>query len=907
MRVPPRLATWLLCRLSPSARRSEVEGDLLEAFEGWDSKGDAYAWLRYWREVLLIVLWRPVAAWRRARDGRSPSILLGSSIGHRGADVLQPRIQDVRYGIRTLVRSPGFAVVAVLILGLGIGANATMYTVVNSLFVQSPPLIHHPDRLVGFTLTDEGGLNSYFAYPDYEFYRENNDVFSGVLAYNGGGSAVAVGLRDEIVQAEAWNVSYNFFDVLGVAPVEGRAFIREEGETPGEHAVVVVSHGFWTRHLGGDRAALDRTIQLNGRPFRVVGVVPQGFRGPSAVDPAPDLYLPLMMIGAISPGGEEWLRHIDGNISLSHQVVGRLRDGTDFETARAHMDVLQARWESAFAPWISTVFDRGDGQIEPYRVGIVPRFHLTPRQGERLARMLTPLFLAVGAVLLIACANIAILLLARASARQREMGIRAALGASRTRVVVQLLTESLLLAGIGGALGIAVALWAAGLAAGLIPMTFAGDFRPDLSVVGFTMALSAGAAVLFGLVPALQLSRSDIAAFLQRQGHGKSRTTLRNALVVAQLTISIVLVTGAGLFVRSLLNAQNVDLGFDKHNRLLLSVVPANHGYDEEQGREFVRVMLDQFQSMSGVRSATTTDRTPFRGRWTSGFTAPGTAYGEDRFRSGFNRVGPGYFRTFGIPIVAGRDFSDDDDEVGPNAVIVNEHVAQQVWPGESAVGKTILRGEREWTVVGVARNAVYYDIGEDTWAQTYHPYFQNYRTRVTFAVATEADPLAMVRQVEQVIRDFDPNIAIFSVRTLEDVVADELGQLRVMAILIVLFGLLALTLSAVGLYAVQSFLVARRTREIGIRMALGAVRRQVAGGVVSRGVLLASVGVVVGLVAAYASAQLIQGLLFDVPARDPATFGAVAIVLLVVAGLSSLLPALRASRVDPVEALREE
>jgi predicted permease len=569
------------------------------------------------------------------------------------------------------------------------------------------------------------------------------------------------------------------------------------------------------------------------------------------------------------------------------------------------MSVLQARWETGLASWIESTFDEDN---EPYRVAVAEHFHLTRRRAEQLRQFLTPLFLAVGAVLLIACANIAILLLARASARQREMGIRAALGASRARVVAQLLTESLLLAGLGSAFGIAIAYWAANLAAGLIPMSFAGDFRPDLSVIGFTLALAAGAAVLFGLVPALQLSRADITVFLHRLRHSRSRANIRNALVVGQLTLSIVLVTGAGLFVRSLLNAQRVNLGFDQERKLLLDVIPANHGYAEDESKEFVRLMVDRLETLPGIRHTSITDRVPFRGMWTSMIEAPGTEFVEEqRYESGFNRVGPGYFESMGIPIVAGREFGGTDDAQGPNVVIVNEHVAEEVWPGENAVGKTISRMDRDWTVIGVARNAVYYDIGEEPRAQTYHAFLQNFRPEMTFAIATAGDPMAMVSQVQQVIRDFDPNMAIFNIRTLDDVVARELGQFRVMAILVVLFGALALFLSAVGLYGVQSFLVARRTREIGIRMALGAFERQVAGAVLGRGVSLAAVGVALGIITAYASAQFIQSLLFGVEARDPLIFVMVPIVLLLVSAAASLIPAMRASRVDPVEALREE
>ncbi len=911
MRAPPRLARALIRWLSSSARRSEVEGDLLEAYADWvESNGSAYARLRFWREVLLIAVWRVAGKWRERNDASSRSRPGSASPGASarplsyGTATLQPIAQDIRYGVRTMAHSPSFTIVAVLILGLGIGANSTIFTLVSSLFLQTPPALSEPEKLVALNLSDDGDPIAYFSYPDYVYYRDNNDVFSDVMAYDDAATTLAVGTGGEVVQAEAWSVSHNFFSVLGVAPTLGRSFLPEEDVVPGGHPVVMISHGFWNRYFGADPAAVNRSVTLNGQPFTIVGVVSQSFRGPNVVSTAPDLYLPINMVGVMTPSGEEALEPIDGSIWLWLRVVGRLRPDVDLDAAQAHMTVLQSRWESAFASWIESTFDEGD---EPFRLGLAQHFHLTHRQAEQLKQFLTPLFLAVGAVLLIACANVAILLLARASARQREMGIRAALGASRKRVVAQLLTESLLLAALGAVLGTGIAYWGASLAAGLIPMSFVGDFKPDVSVIGFTLVLSGGAAVFFGLVPALQLARSDIAVFLQRQGHGRGRTNLRNALVVGQLTLSLVLVTGAGLFVRSLLNAQRVDLGFDQDRKLLLDVIPENHGYSEEEGKEFIRVVLDRLEMLPGVRSATVTGRTPFRGRWTGGFTAPGTEYAEERFDSGFNRVGPGYFDAMGIPIVAGRGFVDSDDELAPNVVVVNEHIAEQVWPGENAVGKTIIRSEREWTVVGVARNAVYYDIGEDIWAQTYHSFFQDYRPQTTFAVAAEADPMAMVRQVQQVIRDYDGNIAIFNVRTLNDVVADELGQFRVMAILVVLFGLLALLLSAVGLYGVQSFLVARRTREIGIRMALGALQQQVAGAVVARGVALAAVGVLLGLVAAYASAQLIQSLLFGVEARDPLTFVTVTTVLLLVAAAASLIPAVRASRVNPVEVLRAE
>jgi len=779
-----------------------------------------------------------------------------------------------------------------------------MFTLVNTLFLQTPPAIGEPEDLVALRLFDGDEQYSYFSYPDYVFYRDNNDVFSGVMAYDDGATTLVVGTGDEVTQAEAWTVSHNFFGVLGIAPTLGRSFLPEEDVSPSGPNVVMISFGFWNRQFGADPDVVGSSITLNGQPFTVIGVVPREFRGPNIVQTAPDLYLPLNKIGFVSPGGEESLIARDGEIWIWLRVVGRIRPNVSIETVEAHMSVMQSRWESSFASWIEATFDEGG---EVYEVTLSPHFHLTYRRAQQLRHYFTPLFLAVGAVLLIACANIAILLLARASARQPEMGIRAALGASRARVIGQLMTESLLLAVIGGAIGLAVAYWGADLAAGLIPMSFAREFRPDASVFGFTLALAGGGAVLFGLVPALQVSRTDIALFLHRQANARGKANLRNLLVVGQLTLSIVLVTGAGLFVRSLLNAQSVDLGFEQERKLMLNVIPENHGYTEDEGLEFLRVLLDRIGQLGGVQSVTITDRTPFRGRWNSGFTSPGTEYSEDRYRSGFNRVGPDYFRTMGIPVVAGRDFSGSDDATGPNVVVVNEHVAEQVWPGENAVGKTITRGDRDWTVTGVAKNAVYYDIAEEQQAQTYHAFFQNYRPQTTFAIQTDGNPMAMLQPVQQVIRDYDPNVAIFNVRTLEEEVDRELGQFRVMAVLIVLFGLLALLLSAVGLYGVQSFLVSQRTREIGIRMAVGALRHQVASAVLGRGLGLAVIGILLGVTAAYGLAQLIQSMLFGIDARDPFTFAAVPLVLLLVAAAASLIPAARASRVDPVEALRQE
>jgi predicted permease len=517
------------------------------------------------------------------------------------------------------------------------------------------------------------------------------------------------------------------------------------------------------------------------------------------------------------------------------------------------------------------------------------------------------LFLVAGAVLLIACANLAILLLARAAHRHHEIGVRIALGAGRLRVLRQLLVESLLLSVAGGVTGTLLAFWSARATAALFPLSFSSEIRPDGSVVVFAIVVSVGATLLFGLAPALQWSRADVVSLLRRTGVVRLRTSAQNTLVVGQVAVAIVLVTGAGLFVRSMRAAQDVDLGFEPSGKVLMSVELESHGYSSEEGAVFSRLVLERASALPGVVRATTSDMTPFRGTWTNTVTAPGTDFAEQSLRSGFNRVGPGYFEVMGIPIVAGRGFQPTDDPSAPHVIVVNQELADRVWPGETALGKTLVTGNREWTVVGVARNAAYYDVGEEAVTQTYLPQTQHYDSEITFVVQTHGDAAVHLGSVERAIRSVDPNVAISNITTLEAVVDAELSQYRVLAILVTLSGCLALFLATMGLYGTQSFLIARRTREIGIRLALGAVQRQVAGSVLGRGVVLTLVGITVGVATAYVLSHFVRGMLFGVSPHDPLTFFSVPFVLLAVAVAASLIPARRASRVDPMEALREE
>jgi predicted permease len=815
-------------------------------------------------------------------------------------DMLYDVLRDVRYAVRTLAKSPTFTAITVLILALGIGANTTIFTLVNALFFQPPPFVEAPDQLVRINRTKGSSRASSFPFPDYQYYRDNNDVFAGVYAYDPDGVAVTAGTGGQLQGVRAWLVSGDYFDVLGVPMAIGRPFAEEEDRTPGTHPVAVISHRLWQQAYGADRAVLGSTMTLNGHSFVVIGVAPRGFRGASPIETPTAVWVPIMMQPVLAPSESDWLQRVDGEIVVWLWAMGRLKPGVTVETARANMASMARDLEEAFPGW-----NRGWG------VSLTEHYQFHPPARNSLLGMARLLLAVVALVLIIACANVAILMIARSTARAREIGVRVALGAGRGRVVRQLLTESLLLAGAGGIGGYIVAFWSADLGAALMPFSFAVDFYPNARVLAFTLGLAGATAVLFGVTPALQASNIDTASALRAGVRRGDRAALRHGLVVVQVALCIVLVTGSMLFVRSLRSAQAVDLGFETQRRLLVSLNLRNHGYTADQGMRFVDQLLERLGSVPGVQHATTMRMVPFRGSWSGSVDADGgePPNGQEAFDTGLNAVGTGYFRAMGIPLVSGRGFTAQDNAAGPGVAVVNETAARMVWGKDDVIGKAIYRGtgDPRFTVIGVARDATYYELGEEPTPQVYLPVQQFFRPIVHVLVETAGDPMASVQDVQREIRAVDPDLALTSVRTLEDVFLQEIGKYRVSATLVSMFGFLALVLATVGLYGVLSYLVVQRTRDIGIQVALGATGTRVAREVVARGLKLAVIGIVLGSTVSFATSRLVTSFLYGIDPRDPITFVLVPSLLVVVAAVASFVPAQRATKVDPMVALRAE
>jgi len=807
---------------------------------------------------------------------------------------------DLRYAVRGLIHRPGFTASVIALLAVGIGATSTLLTLARATFQQAPPRVTEPGRLVRVTRTEPDVYAGSLAYPDYEFYRDENHTLSGLAAYNRSLIPVMARTAETMTQVDAGLVSGAYFDVLGVPPALGRLLRPEDDRGVGGPQVAVISHDLWTRVLGGRPDVVGARLTLGAQPFQIVGVVPAGFRGASPAEPVPDVWLPLTLqpLLGTTDGGDRFHR-VPGETEWWLDAVGRLRPGVAAEAASADLAALAARLEQEYPSW-----NRGRSA----RVTPDARYH--PNLRRRLERVMTLLAAVTATILAIACANVALLLLARGAARGREMGIRLAMGARRRRLVRQLLTESLMLAGLGGAAGVLLAVWISKAVGAMLFDTITARFQPDPTVLGVTALVAAASVLLFGLGPALLTSRAAIVDVLKTGVSGTGPgSRLRSGLVVTQIALSLALVSGAGLLVRSVLSAQAVDLGFQADRQLLLPVDLERQGYTPERGLAFLRDALTRLQALPGVEVASTTRQVPFRGTWTTGVQAEGvTPPAGDAFDTGANIVGPGYFAALGIPVVAGREFVPTDDEHGLPVALVNQTLARTIWGDADPIGRIVGRGDEvRFTVIGVVRDARYYDLGESPQPQVYLNPFQFSRPQLSLLVRTTGAPGDLAAAAVRALREIDPALVVGRPTLLADVVDNELRPYRTVAVTVTAVGGVALLLAALGLYGVLAYLVTQRTREFGIRMALGAPRTRVARDVIGYGARLAAVGIAVGLAGGWVGTRLARSFLFGVQTHDPVTFALAPLALAAVALVASYFPARRAGRVNPMEALRHE
>lgn len=824
---------------------------------------------------------------------------------------MQTLWQDLRYGCRMLLNSPGFTGLAVLALALGIGANSTIFSLVNALLLRPLP-VERPEQLAAVYTSDfSSGDYGTSSYPDYLDFRDRNQVFSGLVAYTVTPFSLNVDGANERAFGEV--VSGNYFADLGIKMALGRGFLPEEDQTPGSHPVAVIGHKLWQGRFGGNPAIVGRSVTINGHAFTVVGVAEEKYFG-LLRGLAAELWVPAMMMKQALPGSDNLVERG----SRSFFVMGRLKPGVTLDQAQANFGSIA---EQLFKEWPQRW---NNIRNEPRRISLVPESEarVMPDVRTPVVIFMALLMAVVGLVLLIACANVANLLLARAAARRKEIAIRLALGAGRGRLIRQLLTESVLLAVLGGVGGLLLAMWGVELLMAFkppVPIPLEIDLGIDWRVLGFTFAVALLTGVLFGLAPALAASRPDLVASLKDEagavGARRGRGRLRGTFVIVQVALSLLLLICSGLFLRSLSNASSIDPGFDADNLLVMAMDLQLQGYNETTGRSFSNQLLDRVRALPGVESASITDALPLgldsarRGISIEGYTAqPGES---TEVNSAY--VTPGYFETLRIPVMQGRAFDGQDRVGAPGAVMINEAFARRYWPGQDALGKRIQRGSGNnnnspfLEVVGVVKDGKYATLGEEATPFFYLNLAQDYLSAPTLIVRTSGNPLTQLASVRNEIAGLDKSLPLFDVKTMRQHLGLALLPARLAGSVLGVFGLVALILAASGIYGVMAYSVAQRTREIGIRMALGARAVDVLKLVVRQGMTLVVIGVVIGLTGAVALTRMMTSLLYGVGATDPVTFIGVSALLASVALLACYLPARRATKVDPLVALRYE
>jgi putative ABC transport system permease protein len=814
---------------------------------------------------------------------------------------METLFHDLRFGFRRLIKTPGFALIAILSLALGIGANTAVFSLVNLILFRPLP-VADPEKVVSVAAVGKNGEMAAFSYPNYLDFRDRNEVLSGLL----GSRFTYMSLSRNGNNERVWGnlVSGNYFDLLGLKPALGRTFLPEEDKTRLSHPVVVISHSLWQTRFGADPSVIDNDVLINGRKFKVIGVMPAGFKGTEVVY-TPEIYVPFAMQKWIEPESN----YLDNRGSGNMFTVGRLKPGVSAARAEASLNLLAAQLAKEFP-----------NDNEGLRIQVVPPGFVLPQIRSAMLSVSAALMGLVALVLLIACTNLANLLLARATERGREIAVRLSIGASRARIVRQLLTESVMLAVTGGLVGMALAQWIIDSIMALkppigIPLTL--EPHVDWRVLVFSMIVSVVTGVLFGLVPALQATKPDLVPALKDAASqsGVRRSLLRSGLVVAQIAVSLILLIAAGLTLRALQRLRVMNPGFNPENALMMNFDLSLQGYQTDAGMQLRKQLLDRVESLPGVRSASITDFMPLSMNYN------GTSIlieGRPQER-GVNTpqamqadVGLKYFETIGTPLVAGRDFTEQDQAGKTRSAVVNETFARNFFPGadpiENALGKRFRTSPegQPWQIAGVARDGKYWTIGEDQQAFVWFP-IGNQLTYNHLLVRTSAKPETLIGAIRGEFRKLDPNLPVTDVKTLTEHMSLSLFPARAFAALLSAFGSLALTLAAIGIFGVMSYAVSQRTREIGVRMALGAGAKDIFKLVIGRGLWLTLIGVGVGLALALVGTRFLSSLLYNVSAVDPLTFAGVALLLVAVAFLACYFPARRAMKTDPIVALRYE
>jgi len=885
-------------------------------------------WRQEWEAELrsreeLLIEWDNLN-WRAKLD------LLRRSLGaFWDALLLQPKrledemFQDMRYGVRMLLKSPGFTLAAALSLALGIGANTAIFSLIDAVLLKSLP-VQEPERLVFFGKGEDVGATSnfpnmswdLFSYPFYREARRRNEVFSDVgavvsLQWGVHGAVNTNGASGELARIDVQIVSGSYFSTLGVNAGLGRVITDADDQVAGAHPVAVVSHDWWESQLGADPAAVGKTVTIDKVAYTIIGVAPKEFFG-ATVGQAPDMWIPLSMEAQLPPG--HWKGRENPEWQSLH-LIARLKNGVSAEQASAAVNLL----------FKQSLQERAGAQALTERMQDIQRAHieLTPAgrgistlRGE-FSLSLQILMAVVGVVLLIACANVANLLLARAAARQKEFAVRLAVGAGRARLIRQLLTESVLLAGLGAAAGIFLAWWGGRLlvlmaSTGLEPLPL--DVAPNARILGFTLLASLLSALIFGLAPALRAARIEPNSSL-KSGKGAaqaaSRSRFGKALVVAQVALSLLLMVGAGLFLRTLINLQNLPSGFNQQNVMLFYVDTTTTGYKGAQLATLLREVEEKVKATPGVQAASFSAYFFNQGAWTSAAFTRDQNSPEGQSRSVSNKfVGQDYFTTMGIPLLQGRVFGPQDTGQSQQVAVISETMARRFFPNSSPLGRRFGRvadDSERFEIIGVVKDAKDRSLTEEWRSIAYYPYSQGGEPMSNLVVRYSGAPEDVVRQARQAIREVNRNLPVDGVVSLSEHISRSLARQRLVARLASFFGLLALLLACVGLYGVLSYAVARRTNEIGIRMALGARRGDVIWLVSREALALAVAGVAIGLLASLAATRTAATLLYGLEPNDPPTIAAATLLLLAVAALAGYLPARRAARVDPMAALRDE